>query len=134
MLSCEVYGGGKLSQFVTYGFAWNKVLVGHVPPRLGDELLLGSETGSVYILGPDGGVLAERSFRGGVNDIAVLPGETPLIAVACDDGRVYLMGAQTNLLGPLDTGGRMGLVKVLSMPGGPRLLAATTGRVFMLAP
>ncbi len=130
--SCDVWSGGNRFTFPNYGFAFTEVLMGDLlADRPGDELLAASETGYVYVLGAEGEVLAQRDFGDAVNDIVLLPREgAPLIGVACDNGRVYLMDAQMELPGALDAGARPLLVQAL----GERLVAATADTVHVIVP
>jgi len=130
--SCNVWSGGERFAFPNYGFAFTELLMADLVGDEGDELVAASETGYVYVLGADGEVLAQRDFGDAVNDIALIPrdGGTPLLGVACDDGRVYTVDAAMTVLGAFDAGGRPLLVQAL----GSRLLAATAEVVHVIAP
>ncbi|MGD9495309.1 MAG: hypothetical protein AB7Y46_03255 [Armatimonadota bacterium] len=134
--SCDVWSGGKRFEFPNYGFAFTEVLMADLNGDGADELIAASETGYVYILGAEGQVLAQRDFRDKVNDVTVLPrpGAAPLLGVACDDGRVYLIDAQAELVGVFGTGGRPLLVEALPRADGPGLLAATVDTVHLIVP
>ncbi len=136
-LTCQSFRGDVKFHFSNYGFGWREVLMGDVRGDERPELLLASETGYAYILGPEGEVLAQRKFGAVVTDLAVLsvPGaDKARVAVACADGNVYLLNGEANPLASLRLNSGAGLLGVLDVNGQPRLLAATDTALTCCAP
>lgn len=120
--------------FPNYGFAFSEVLMGQLLGDANPDLLVASETGYVYSLGPGGEVLAQCNLQQAVNDIALIPGDQPRVAAACDDGRVYLLDAALQPIASLEVGDRPLLVEVVTLADGPRLIIGTREAVQVVGP
>jgi hypothetical protein len=132
-LSVMTFRGDYAFKFPNYGFGVRQALMANVVGDDGDELIIGSETGYVYVLGADGAVVSQRNFGDTVNDVATVTlADAPVIAVACDDGVVYLMGGDAELSGRFGLGESVRLVASLRTAGGEALVAATAGTVSLL--
>jgi len=124
----DSFRGDIKFRFPNYGFAVRQTLMADVRGDGNPELLVASETGYAYILGPEGEVLAQRDFGSIVADLAIVSvpdADTPRIAVACADGSVYLMDGEANLLAGLHLDNGAGLLGVLDVGDRTSLLAAT---------
>ena len=133
--TCQTFRGDVKFRFPNYGFAVRQTLMADVRGDGNAELLVASETGYVYILGPEGEVLAQRDFGDVVNDLAVLDGDgKSRIAAACADGGIYVLDGDANLSAGLQLDAGVELVAVLRAEGGPCLLAATAGTLACLTP
>ncbi len=129
------YDAGKLFDFPNYGFAFTEVLSADVRGLGTEQFIVASQTGSVYVMGADGEVLATRDFGDAVNDIALIPqdGGAPLIGVVCDNGRVFIVDGAMQMQGQMQLDGRPLLAGTISTAEGARLLAATVDTVHLIA-
>jgi len=132
-LTVQSFGDPDLYTFPNYGFGVRQALMANVAGDDGDELIVGSETGYVYLLGMDGEAVSQHNFGDTVNDLATVTFADGLtLAVACDDGVVYLMGGDAELSGRFGLGESARLVTSLRTAGGEALVAATAGTVSVL--
>ncbi|MEA3403513.1 MAG: VCBS repeat-containing protein [Armatimonadota bacterium] len=134
--TCSTYDGPQRFEFPNYGFAFTELIAADLHQAAGQELAAASETGYVYVLDADGEVLAQRDFGDAVNDIALVQAAqgAPRVAVACDDGSVYLVNAGMELVGAVALEGRPLRLGVIGAGDGTRLLAATTDTVHVIVP
>jgi outer membrane protein assembly factor BamB len=116
-------------EFPNYGFAFTQVLTGQMLADETPELLAASQTGYVYALDAAGEVLQRRYLGDAVNDMALIEGDAPMLAVACDDGFVYLLDAQFAPTAAVQVEGRPLLVGTMQAADGPRLLIGTQSGV-----
>ncbi len=88
---CGHSGREVLWQFPNYGYVVRDIKVADLLPAEGLEVAVASDTEFVYLLGPDGGTIAQRDLGSAPLNLAVLAGKGPLLAAGCRDGMVYVL-------------------------------------------
>ena len=130
--TCQTFRGEVRFRFPNYGFAVRAVAMADVRGDACPELLLASETGYVYIVGADGGVLAQRDLGDAVNDVLVM--DRRRIAVACADGSLRIMDGNAVIRAAHHASGSVKIVAATRVGGRARVLAATAGALLCCAP
>ncbi len=121
------YGKEYAFTFPNYGFGCREVLLGDVTAGVEDEVILGSETGYVYVMDGTGAMLSQRNFGDTISDIGLgmFGGEKALMGVSVRSGRVYVMDGDGELLAGWNSGSQAVLVDELTAGNERYLLAAT---------
>ncbi len=135
--TCTQFAGKREFTFHNYGFGARECLMADVTANEFDELLVGSETGYLYIINGTGEVLAQRSFGDVVTDLDTyeLPGrEKPVIAVGLANGWVYVVDGAAEPLARWHAAGEVVMVEALHTKAGPMLLVAERDAVTCLRP
>ncbi len=131
----QQFGGSEKLHFHNYGFACREAIMADVAGDDCDELLVGSETGYMYVLNAQAEVIAQINFREVVTDLALVSGdEKPLIAASLGSGGVYLLSGAAEPLARWQADGEVVMVEALRTGDGARLLAATADAVTCLTP
>ena len=133
--TCQTFRGKVRFRFPNYGFAVRAIAVADVRGDRCPELLMASETGYVYLLGPDGKTLAQRSFGDEVTDLrAIGTGSAARTAVACADGNLSLVDGNLETVAIYRGDQPLSIVEVMSTAGQSRLLAATADALICCTP
>ena len=135
--TCTQFAGQREFTFHNYGFGARECLMADVTADELDELLVGSETGYLYIINGLGEVLAQRSFGDVVTDLDTyeLPGrDKPVIAVGLANGWVYEVDGAAEPLARWHAAGEVVMVSGLHTKAGPMLLVAEPDAVTCLTP
>ncbi len=134
--TCGQFAGTTEFTFNNYGFGAREVLMADVAGDQRDELLIGSETGYVYVVNGKGEATAQRNLGEVVTDLALLPGNggKQLIAASLSNGGVYTLDGATKLLAGWRAHGEVVMVEGLRAGKNAKLLAATADTVTCLTP
>lgn len=133
--TCQTFRGKVRFRFPNYGFAVRAIAIADVRGDPCSELLMASETGYVYLLGPDGKILAQRNFGDAVTDLVVIgTGSAARIGVACADGNLSLVDGNLEIVAVCRGDQPVSIVKVMSAAGQSKLLAATADALVCCTP
>ncbi|MFP3904056.1 MAG: FG-GAP repeat domain-containing protein [Armatimonadota bacterium] len=134
VLTCVQYPEREGFEFTNYGFNVNELIMADITGDGHDELLIASATGYIYILDADGEVIAQRKLGDGISDLALMPGDEPILVCSTGGGYVYLTDADLQPLAAYKAGAPVTLVQPLQSEDGLLLMAATEDTVICLQP
>lgn len=127
-LTCTRWGDKPLWSFNNYGYGATEVRIADYDRDGQPEVAVASETGYVYLLGPDGTTKASRELSSAVLSLTALgSGTEACLAAGCRDGRVFVLDGRLRPLQSLQTPGPVTRLAVLRVAGKPEGLIIAGG-------
>ena len=127
-LTCTRWADKAMWRFDNFGYGAKDVRCGDFDGDGKLETALASETGYVYLIGPDGKAKATQRLGSAVLSLAVVgAGPQQRLVAGCRDGMVYLLDGALKLVASYQTPGPVAWMTVQKDKNGKRTLLAAGG-------